>query len=399
MQLVNLGWYAYGFLRSPEKNRADAIPPLTDEEKACFDKIVKDLLRYCKDRLYLPSLSSKSLISSNYVLIFRQSESWRTVEKMFHEAQPNLANHAQQICVSNWLKRISVMRSLHHQIHDSAARISQWKDQRTHNLSEHDENYISEEEAERLRNIIRTSKGQILSLIREGEKDLVLNMQDPSIYSNSPLLKVLSFMREKWLNLTVVADWAEVPMDEKKLAVQVRLNPDTSAHGQLNDPLKRLVNQATKAIFFVVEKDEVLPVSYAGVERGAQIRPKEMALKRASFGPPSPTPIKRSSSQVALAPVECYFDYQISDESGIYRLEKPSMTSLASRLETIVQQALNVVNQRLSNNDGLTSLSSDDIQKVAMSQNPSGGVSLFFSFFSKWAWTGAPIREEDGSES
>lgn len=88
---------------------------MTPDEKGCYTKIVKDLLNVCTERLSHPILGKNGNCRQVYALIFRESESWEKVEKMFQhfdifalsKADPEITDWKLE-----WQLRIWAMRSM-----------------------------------------------------------------------------------------------------------------------------------------------------------------------------------------------------------------------------------------------------------------------------------------------
>ncbi len=154
-------------------------------------------------------------------------------------------------------------------------------------------------------------------------------------------LHTINFALDNMLKLSVFVDWNSISMDQKGLFVQIRV-PSTLD----KDKIVTCLNNATKAIFLVEEIDmQEIPLHYEGVGNSKKIQPKEIGLKTQYFAPSTPFSNRRLEQCV-----EEFLDVDFEPRHKKFRKDnnEANITSVANRLEAIVEEALSVVNQSLS---------------------------------------------------
>ena len=335
-----------GLLKEDKKNiKRSAL--LSAEQKSLYDKIVRDLFDCCsKVRIEHPiSISGTAPI---YAIIFRQSESWNSLEDLFNRI-PN-PDYEMSVWIEKWLQRISDLRGLQKRIHNSANHILQEKKQLCgdQKLEPHKTSRVSKA-IETYKKVIVYAKKRIVDILEDAFKEYSKDLCDIKLTQNPCSALVLKFLQENWLHLTVFSEWAEVPMDERRLFVQVR---------QPKDPLldeAQFVNLSTKAIFTIEEVDSKKQESQNNELNNAFIvTPKEIGLIRQCIGPKSPNPTRRSASSVVLTQEEFYNYEYVEDVTKT--TNQPTQSSLADTLHLIVNLSLDKVNERLAKREGIVNL-------------------------------------------
>jgi hypothetical protein len=391
---------------SPEKSS-----PMTESEKACHDKIVRDVLNSSSARLDHELFPSCSPPRRTYVIAFKQSKSWAPVIddlKIIQEAinkakketslkifenQKILSNSklstpaqnllkqkidlikAQKVFLENLetaVKKIesSIKLTEMHQEHLSKCLDAFYECQIEQNklyfIKEHVRLEILKDQENRIRDEINNSKAIILLCLKTiGESGVLIKQlskqnqasiknYDPEIREHLTGKILLSYLSENWPQLSVGFHWPEISLMEDKLCV--RLYKPTEKKN-LQDFIDS--DSSTKAFFVIEEKQiEKTDLVYTGSKSGKIVRPTEVGIKDKCFGPATPSPIKRQSSSVKVTNEIFYGTAFGEEEEEFIRLEKmKSITSAAARLEEIVQRSLKEVNQKLQSQSSTESVS------------------------------------------
>ena len=310
---------------------------LSPDEKNLYDKIVNDLFEDCsKVRIEYPISTSKSDTPPMYAIIFRQSESWESVDDLLNM----IPNQDYEMCVwiEKWQQRISDLRGLQKRIHDAGNHILQEK-KKSGNFADQP----ADQSIDTYKKIIAFAKKRIVEILDDANKEL---SNDVKLTENPSSAHVLKFLNENWLHLTVFSEWAEVPMDETRLFVHVRQPKD-----RMVDEAK-FVNLSTKAIFTIEEIDSTKQESRPDELSNAFIiiTPKEIGLIRQCIGPKTPTSMRRTPSSVVLTQEEFYNFEDVEDATRTAK--QHTQSSIADKLHLIVNLSLDQVNEQLAKRNG-----------------------------------------------
>jgi hypothetical protein len=349
--------------------QAPQVAQLTKDEKECYDKIVNDLRRCCVKRFEHPSLADQDN-HHIYAIIFRQTESWQEVDNQLINIEASTTDFAIIQWVKKWKDSIGRMRLCHHQINAYLKQLEQSLEDDIQ-LSLHSSLQFSTNEGEARSNRIKTLlAGQIRELwncLAKCRTELDQDLQNPKLTNSGDCQNLLNFLQSKWLHLTVFAEWMNVPMDEKKLCVQIR-HPNkeivtadekkmSEKEGKVCIELDKHVNESTKAIFLIEVNDEEKPLKYDGIKEGKIVRPTEINIQQKCFGDASDSPVrrKRSSSSSLQVTNEILFDFIVDSEYDskkslhAMKQKEKAVTSMAHRLQGIVELALGQLNKELAN--------------------------------------------------
>lgn len=343
---------------SPGKPTSDTKLELTPKDRALVNKLVKDLLHFYSERVEHPNLRpayKQSDSSMDCALIFRQSKSWREVEKMLNNI--NSIDNKIIKWVNHWLRRINQLRVSQQQIRNYKAQLDSHKKQailQINNKSNLNNELLSKDQELQIKKNILSSRRKINYTLNVAKEEL--NNLDDKIKQHMACQKTVEFLQENWLNLTVFAEWPEVSMDEEKLSVQVRRLKEPIT---INIPFETLLNKSTKAIILLEEKDQQeIPFEYEGEEAGKIIRTTKVDLKETHFAPPSPSN-QKGSPTINLTD-EYIFDFQFAKIEELEEKEK-KLSPSALKLETIVKSVLQIVNQKLvESNLGIRKLDDEE---------------------------------------
>jgi len=327
----------FSWTQSEEKPSHSSLSP---EDKVLYDKIVKDILQAYPGRFEHPDPSLSSAAPQEYVLIFRQSKSWRTVQTMFTEVQSTDAKI--QAWVTSWIARINDLRRSQGETHQYAEGLKTANQKRgclppgDKKISKYSKQIIC------IKKNLTDIRQTIISLLNEGKANL--DSLDSEILKDINCQKVANYMRDYWLHLQVFSVWADVSLDEEKMAVKIR-RPKTT------DPIpyKDLVNTSTKSIFIIKEEAfDTNPVKPGNIKAGSIIRTKKVALIEKHLAAESPIARKRSSSMKVISEVYIFNCDFAKPEDMETEIKTTSAT--ARQLERIVKLALRKVNTELSQN-------------------------------------------------
>lgn len=332
-----------GIFPTPRLETKSPLESLKSDQKELYDKIVKNLLLFYGERLEHPNPKlASNLFGQECALIFRQSKSWRDVEKILGNI--SVTDVKTKEWVTAWLKRISTMRSLQTKIHILAQRIQ--NSAKKLKALPSDATAIAEVTSNMIANkkLVADARKRIGKHLADGKKDLdnLVNL-NPAVAENGDCKEAATFISDNWLHLCVFSDWPEVSLDEERLAVQVQRLKETITSDE-DIPFDTLVNASTKAIFLIKQSDQdEIPFEYEGVKPGKIIRTTRIELKNKHFAPESPSPKKRSSS-TTISDV-----YIFNTDFAQAKDDKVKTTSATARkLERVVKLALRKVNSELS---------------------------------------------------
>lgn len=273
--------WIYSWLQKKSVSRELNLSP---EDRLCYDKIVKQLLKACEMRPCHPTLNPNAEIPQAYALIFRQSKSWKPVEQMLFDC-PRSTPYVDGWC-NQWILRIATLRYHQEKITKALAKLRD------------EENIYSQATITQLKQSIVVSRKALQNLIEEGEKDLNTNPKDPlvkALRSSQYAWSIRRFLIKNWVSLTVFAQSLEVPMDEDQFTVQVRkpkrLPPPDDPHP--DEFFSKQVNDAVPALIIVQEENlEKTPSSYTGLEQPLTfIQPRKVKkiISTHASGAPSKT--------------------------------------------------------------------------------------------------------------
>ena len=149
----------------PPKETLDQI--LSPDEKELYNKIVKDVLGFYDERVEHPNPNLASLPahhSQECALIFRQTKSWRRVEKMLEEIVSTDEKTKQW--VNDWLQRIQEMRTLQKDRKTYLKWLQEYNKKSNHATLGEDVRIA----ANKVKKKIPTLRKQILTHLEQGEK-------------------------------------------------------------------------------------------------------------------------------------------------------------------------------------------------------------------------------------
>lgn len=352
------------------------ISSFSSDEQSCYLSIVKTFL----NQKPVPRSTLEKFQPRVYALIFRQTESWESVEQMF------------RTIIASKFKEIET---------DQKRKIDKWalawitsiRQLRATYAQTKDPNPLIQKEAK------KSIKNQLLNLFKRLEKDLKEDALNPQCCKD-----LLNFLVAHKVHLSVFAD-SSISLDERKLFVEIRLAKQKIKKNYSG--INVLVNTSTKAIFLIKETFTEEPFKH--YKDMISVTTTKIDVEYSSFAPPTPSvtkprslkeksvsteppPLKRRPSFVKL-PDEFFFDFQLDEdyksekehkmkENAIKKIESMK-TGMAARLEAVVNRAIKDVNEKLNATTSSTSTDSDD-------ENPEGSTSRsifyfvpsFFSLFS-----------------
>lgn len=319
-----------------EDKRASLLSP---DERILRDKIVRDLFDTCsKTRVEHPT-NPQSNATPQYAIIFRESQSWKDVEFLLDGVIDQ--DYKIVIWKEKWLQLIGDLRSAQTRVHNAAKLILKLQEEGESNVQGQIGTYKS---------TMNAGKMRIVKLLQQAKQELQADVKYPFLKQNVLAARVLRFLTDYWVHLTVFSEWHEVPMDEKRLFVQIREPKDP------NTNLALFVNLSTKGIFTVEELDaDMKERQYSSEEEPYKLkRTKEIGMKRHCIGPKSPAQSRRTSSVKLTA--EAFYDFQYVDDAPQEHNMKPTKSSIGDRLHLIVNLALDQVNSLLALKDGQENL-------------------------------------------
>lgn len=346
------------------------VGQLTQDEKESYDKIVNDLRRLCAKRFeYSSSADSDSSTKSDnhhfYAIIFRQTESWQEIDNQLIHIEASTSDFTISQWVKRWRNSIGQMRLCHHQINSYSKQLEHSSEEDIQiplnsslGLSDNE----GEARSNRIKSLLTEEIRELWNCLSKCRSDLDQDLHDSELTKRADCRKLLNFLQSKWLHLTVFAEWLNVPMDEKKLCVQIRQPTKEIVTADDKKPnekemcikLDKHVNGSTKAIFLIEVNDEERPLKYNGAREGKIVRPTEINIQQKCFGDPSDSPVgrKRSSSSSLQVTNEILFDVIIEDDSKMsthaMNQKEKTVTSMANRLQGIVELALGQLNKELA---------------------------------------------------
>lgn len=354
------------FGSSADKNKQNQdLNQLTTDEKACYEVIVKDLLRCCAERVEHPIIAPNHRPGHNrkiYALVFRQSESWGLIEENLTKIEINVQPLPQSVkeWITDWRQRIGYMRGVYGTLNTCLKELQKYKEK----LLVDETFEIDKVKIRQIEDLVSQNENSIKTTLQDCFKDLDKSLKNKALKKYPACQELLNLLNKKWVHLTVFAEWPEVSIDEKRLCARVispkltNLNPnknglDDADAGQYPDPKPYLGDLSTKGFLLVGEEDiEERSVQYEGSVPGKIIRPKAMGLKKGHYNE-SPYERKKRSSSIKLTD-ELIFDYHfVEDENEKVKKvdRKKAITSLADRIECIAELALKKVNEVLTQYD------------------------------------------------
>jgi hypothetical protein len=349
MQLLQLGinfvqtnLLVSGSDLSADKKKA-FYDKLSADEKACYDQIVKDLLHFCAARVDHPLNGlGKNDKRKVYALIFRQSESWNELQKQLDTLSSKGVSLDALDWAAKWKDRICSMKNLQSTIKNQTDELEacQEKLDKLENSAVGDR-VFNQTRVSILKSEIDKAKKHIKELLSNGEQEKKENLKDEKLMNNQDCKTIIELLNNNWLSLCVFFDFPKISLDEKKLVVQVNTPNEQIVYDEttLTNPL----NSSTKAIFLIEENLEVMPVKYNGVQPGKLIRPTAVKLAKSFFAESS------LLTKPPLPPSELTNEIFFGLESvGENKLEKGNITSMAYKLQQIVNYTLQEVNQTIS---------------------------------------------------
>lgn len=328
-------------------NREDAISKLSADDRVLYNKVVSDLLSFFTGRLEYPHLA-RSQPPQDCALIFRQSKSWgyvRTELEKISATDIKVLKWKQK-----WLQRIIVFRSCQNRILSDGLKREECRQSLfLHNGSPASLEMIQSEEASLGRKIL-AARGLILKNLEEGEKEL--EDLEPEVTSDATCQKIVQYLKDYWLHLSVFADWPEVSLEEERIAVQLhRLESPQTGKKEVSPSLSGLTNASTKAIFLIQQAGQTeTPVHSTGEASGKMIHPTRIRVKRRHLAPPSPAPQKRSVAPIRRPEFrltdEIIFDHRFASSESLP--PSRSISETAIKLENVVKLALSETNRILA---------------------------------------------------
>lgn len=284
---------------------SDSLPTsssLNPEDKALHAKIVRRLLqihseRYVhKDSRLAPPSFQDAQVSA---LIFRQSESWTTVQKKFNDIKDSEVPQEVIDWVETWTSRINSMREAQHKVQNYIEKITLEKANLTSANNERNikSSIALTEKITAIRDRIHhletefnKEQSSIQSKLAEGKANIDLLNQDnvqethqQKIKQNENCKTIISYINKYWLHLNVFSEVPEISLDEKTIATQVRHLKKPADQLAL---IERSVNLSTKYIFIIKEIDSYRsPLKYSiddqlMPEPGEIYRPKKVNIFR-----------------------------------------------------------------------------------------------------------------------
>ena len=330
---------------------------LSENEQACYHRIVTDLTLCCQGRVVGPSMSSHVQEGRQaYAIIFQQSYSWRKIEQKLNSINTSIINEAVQKMTAGWKTRINTLRTLQNEICDYTKEIRKYKKQLN------DSSLLKEDlvaigiSKELAAARIEYNASEIQRHLKKAKNKLDKQLKNHQITKYKTCNDLLIRLVMHWQQLCVFSDCPEISIGKKKLCVKIRNSLSSFDHK---------VSMATKAIFIIEEQElkETIVRDVPG-KRGTitrkMLRPKGVSLKETCFAPATPSPGKRVPSTIELTN-ELIFDFPFKKEDNTPNRNKSdntkTVTSLAARLEYMVHRALDRVNSDLStgSTDGILS--------------------------------------------
>ena len=246
---------------------------LTSDEQALYKKIVDGLFGECSQ---VRKVHQGTPI---YAVIFRQSESWDTVEKIF--AAITGSDYTVNLFVERWQSKFRELRGLQKEIHDLATLIL--KLQRPNDRDDPKDDLLKDPDSRATtiacyKSTISLKKERIVRILDAAKDDLNSDSRNRTLLVTEKAAAALNFLNENWPLLTVFAEWAEVPMDAKRLFVRVCHPRDPEVDEE------QFLNLSTKAIFTIEEIDVERREGDSDEYDEVLMRTKEIGLKRQCMG-------------------------------------------------------------------------------------------------------------------
>lgn len=312
-------------LLSDNTVKTPCFSPLSSQDETLYHEIVNDIIR-----LHIEQRTKQSS-SENRVLIFRESQSWKTAEGLLGNIQST--DKKIQKWVKDWLNRIQAMRDSRGKIQDHSSSIKQLTSE-LELCKEDSSKNEKQNEINLLKGRIGYHKNLICCKLKEGRENL--DALESMITASDSRQEVISFLNTYWLHLQVFSEWPEVSLDEAKISVQLKRRKSDFI------PFQELINPSTKAIFTInssIKKTN---------ECGKTISTAEVQIENQFFDKTEP-PKKNGSSITIVQDTFLYnLDFSQPGES-LATLEKHNAN--AERFERIVTMALNRVNVIINSKD------------------------------------------------
>ncbi len=300
---------------------------LSDTDKKLYRKIVKDVFKLYTTQE--PGLDSSK--HTQCALFFRQSKSWKDIEKRLEIDDVKDEKTVQWI--SDWQTRIQAMREIQNEIFEKDKILEQeHKNLNKIELSEKEKN-ICKKNINSISQFINEKTKNIKILVSEGGEKLKTTNPE-----NFPSCKsVIKYMKNNWLELTVFSEWTEICLDEEILAVKIARQKN-----QETIPFDSILNSSTRALYIIDE----LEAEQKTVSGEKMTNPTKLGVKTRHFleETQAQTSTKRSSSEIRIVESHLY------NRTGFaYEVDKTEdMLATTIRLERVVTLALNKVNEKLN---------------------------------------------------
>lgn len=306
-------------------------PPISKEDQVLSQTVLDLLSEFSANRLqhpYLPISKAESKKTETAILIFRQSSSWRVVQKMLNVAFTEDVEEV-EAWVDNWTKIIGDFTRLKNSFIDS---MEEYKLK--------DEELLVAKQTKNIEKIHDLKKkinvlGSKATHTRDTLKFTLIKIQEvlsnedfpEAVKLNESCQEIINYVKKNWLELTVFAEWNEVKADDNKMNVRMQY---------INEPIEDLdlsihqKNHTFKGIFLIKpadKREDLIP--YVGEEPYRMTTFKKIQVE----------PIYLQSSHAE------YLDKENKVEA--YLIEQ--MQNISKKIETITEVAAQAINVELDN--------------------------------------------------